>query len=139
MFPAYQKHMEKFKLLQRLSPPDTYLFEMHYDLGYNGPFVDGKREGFGTCTYPDGTVYEGEWKANTRSGKGKFNWSNGMRFEGEFLNNLRNGPGVLYMADGKRLEASWVNDTIRGYGKLINPEGKIEQEGMMDNNNFLPK
>ena len=31
---------------------------------YTGSYVDGKRSGVGKMTFPNGDVYEGEWKDN---------------------------------------------------------------------------
>ena len=32
---------------------------------------DGKRTGKGTCTYGDGSVYDGDWKMDMRHGGGR--------------------------------------------------------------------
>jgi hypothetical protein len=37
---------------------------------YVGNFVDGLREGYGRYFYADGTVFEGQWKANLKHGEG---------------------------------------------------------------------
>ena len=39
---------------------------------YTGAIADGKREGFGIYTYPNGDVYEGEWENDRKNGKGIF-------------------------------------------------------------------
>jgi len=33
---------------------------------YSGDFADGKANGFGVKAYADGSIYEGEWKADMR-------------------------------------------------------------------------
>jgi hypothetical protein len=33
---------------------------------YTGDFLYGKADGYGTKTYSDGSVYEGEWKEDLR-------------------------------------------------------------------------
>ena len=37
---------------------------------YEGYVLDSKRQGFGCCTYKDGTKYIGEWKKDRKQGKG---------------------------------------------------------------------
>ncbi len=39
-------------------------------LRYKGMFNAGMKEGFGVCEYPDGSAYDGEWKADKRHGEG---------------------------------------------------------------------
>lgn len=135
--PAIQKYPEKFKMIKHLQNPDTYLFEIHYDMGYTGEMKDGKRHGKGLTRHPDGSSYEGEWVDGVKQGTGVFVWANGMRFEGEFSNNLRNGKGVMLLENGNILEGFWVNDTLNGYGKLSTKDGVLIQEGMMKNNTFV--
>jgi antitoxin component YwqK of YwqJK toxin-antitoxin module len=137
LYPAIQKNPEKFKLLQHLQNPDTYLFEVHYDFGYQGEMKDGKRNGKGISRNADGSVYEGYWKNDNREGDGTFTWANGLKFVGSFSNNLRNGPGIMYLGNGQILKATWIRDSIAGYAKLYDSKGKIIQEGVMKNNNFV--
>jgi len=137
LYPAIQKNPEKFKLLQHLQNPDTYLFEIHYDYGYTGGMKDGKRNGKGISRNADGSVYEGYWKNDNREGDGTFTWANGLKFVGSFSNNLRNGPGIMYLENGQILKATWIRDSIAGYAKLYDSKGKIIQEGIMKNNNFV--
>lgn len=37
---------------------------------YEGEYVKGKREGYGTYTFPDGEKYEGQWFQDQQHGKG---------------------------------------------------------------------
>ena len=140
--PALLKNSEKFKLIshtQDADPkkPQTYLYEIHYECGYNGEMKDGKRNGKGISRYADGTVYDGYWKNDVREGNGIFIWPGGLKFEGLFSKNLRNGPGTLYTKKRNRLIGSWVNDTINGYAKLCDSLGNVLHQGMMKNNNFV--
>lgn len=45
-----------------------------------GTFVDGMRQGFGKCTYSDGSQFEGAWKSNRRNGTGVCRWDRTRRF-----------------------------------------------------------
>jgi hypothetical protein len=140
--PALQKNQEKFKLIthtQEADPkkPQTYLYEIHYDCGYSGEWIKGKRNGKGISHYADGTSYEGYWKNDVKDGNGIFTWLGGLKFEGLFSKNLRNGPGVLHMKKGKILKGTWSNDTISGHALLCDSLGHVLHEGIMRNNNFI--
>lgn len=137
LFPTVQKFNEKFKLLKKTTAPETYLFEINYDMGYNGEMKDGKRDGKGICRYANGVVYDGEWKENVKNGEGTFIWPNGMKHIGMFERDMRNGPGKLYMKDGKYLDCIWVNDTANGYGKMYDSTGVLVREGLVKNNYFV--
>ena len=45
---------------------------IQYGHNYTGDFKDGKRHGTGKYIYPNGDIYEGEWKNNIREGEGTF-------------------------------------------------------------------
>ena len=50
---------------------------------YQGKYDDeGKKTGHGKYTYPDHSVYEGEFKDDVKSGKGTYRASNGDVYEG---------------------------------------------------------
>lgn len=42
------------------------------------------RHGFGTCTFPDGYKYEGQWRYGKRDGRGIEIFPNGDRYNGVF-------------------------------------------------------
>lgn len=61
--------------------------KQHYANGdfYDGEVNDkGEAEGYGECTYNDGSSYSGEFRNNTWHGLGTFYTSDGWRFEGRF-------------------------------------------------------
>ncbi|CAF1065417.1 unnamed protein product [Adineta ricciae] len=60
--------------------------ESHYALRnyYEGNFVNGRRNGFGTFYYSSGTKYIGEWKEDQKHGKGKVILRNGTTIEADF-------------------------------------------------------
>ena len=43
-------------------------------------FCEGKKNGHGKFTWPDGSIFEGELKNNTIEGTGKFRWPNGKTY-----------------------------------------------------------
>jgi hypothetical protein len=38
----------------------------------------------GRCSYPDGSVYEGDWLVDERSGWGTLTTADGQKYEGEW-------------------------------------------------------
>ena len=102
--------------------------------------------GYGVYTWPDGSVYDGDWAGGLRSGKGTFIDINGDRYDGDWSNGQRNGQGAYSFGigvgnrnaidssryggdlqnDGKnakvlytpgdRYEGNWVNDEMSGQG-----------------------
>lgn len=52
------------------SSDPTVLGSMTF-IKYVGSFKDGQKSGYGRATYPDGSVYMGEWLNNLPHGKGK--------------------------------------------------------------------
>ena len=51
---------------------------------YEGEVKNGKANGIGIFTFPDGSTYEGKVKKNKIHGKGKYTDSNGIVYEGKF-------------------------------------------------------
>jgi hypothetical protein len=134
LLPAINAFPVKFKEVKHLEDPDTYLFKFRPDYGYNGDFVNGKKEGFGTIVYENGHRYEGAWKNNKREGYGKYYWTNGQWFEGEWKNEWRNGKGILHLTDSSSFEGTWTNDTLNGLVILKSKEGKIVQKSIYKKN-----
>lgn len=38
--------------------------------------------GYGMLRFPDGRLYNGEWKNGLKSGKGVFQWPDGRKYDG---------------------------------------------------------
>jgi hypothetical protein len=110
LVPAIQKYPLKFEVVYHVKDPDTYLLECKYDLDYSGEWKDGKKNGRGTFTWPDGRKYEGEWKDNAMTGRGVLTLPDGSRYEGQWLNNMRHGKGTFYFPDGRKIETEWRAD-----------------------------
>ena len=45
--------------------------------------------GRGTFNFPNGNVYEGEWKEGSMEGKGKLSFGSGEVYEGDWKNSLQ--------------------------------------------------
>ena len=59
--------------------------------------VNGLKEGFGTCFFPEGSRYVGEWRNDLMHGLGKLYYSgNVLAYEGQWANNEFHGSGKVY-------------------------------------------
>ena len=69
----------------------------------------------------DGASYIGEWKIGTeiRQGMGIQTWPDGSVYEGNFYDNKRNGNGRIIYPDQTIYNGGWVNDAAHGYGDRI--------------------
>ena len=70
---------------------------------YVGEWKDGEYHGQGTRTYGkgewEGDKYEGEWKNGKRHGQGTYTWSNGDKYVGEYKDE-KPWNGTYYDKDG---------------------------------------
>lgn len=57
-----------------------------YGIIYEGEFQDGKIQGKGIMTFPEGQRYEGDFVNEKFEGSGMYTWPNGNRYEGQFAN-----------------------------------------------------
>jgi len=59
-------------------------------------------------TWPDNSVYTGDFVNGKVEGKGTKVWANGNRYEGGWRNNLQHGPGVSFnKKTGKEIEEEY--------------------------------
>lgn len=115
---------------------------------YFGDLKDGKKEGYGTQLYEDGSTYKGEWKDDMRNGKGVLTnvdstkiigvWKNNQNerkfkiifganvyfntYEGEMYNDKMEGIGVMLYYDGSRYEGDFKDNQFNGNGVLQGAE-----------------
>jgi len=77
------------------------------DLKYVGEIEDGKPNGQGTYTHPDGGSYVGEWKNGKMNGQGTSTFPSGDMFVGEYEDGL-SWNGTRYDKDGN-IKYKYVN------------------------------
>ena len=81
---------------------------------YTGDVKNGKPDGQGTETFPDGSKYIGEFKDGSLNGQGTYTFSGGGKFVGEFKDDNR-WNGIRYDKNGniiyKVVNGKW-NRTI---------------------------
>lgn len=79
----------------------------------------------GKHVWPDGCVYEGEWKEGKPCGKGTFRWPSGATYEGEFRSGRVDGYGLFTGVDGDSYRGWWVADRKDGFGEKRYANGDL--------------
>mgnify|MGYP001401839961 FL=1 len=77
-----------------------------------GYFDDNGRQGRFIIYFPEGDVFEGNFKNDNQHGYGKKTWLNGDVYEGNYENGARNGFGKYTWSDGDVYEGNWKNDNM---------------------------
>lgn len=76
-----------------------------------------QREGFGVQIWPDGSIYEGQWKDNKANGNGRLIHADGDIYDGHWVADKAEGYGDYKHLDGSRYEGEWLLDKQHGKGK----------------------
>jgi len=95
---------------------------------YVGQWNNGKLDGQGTFSHADGSVYVGQWKDNMKNGdrfdgQGTHTYPDGSKYVGRWKNSMRNGRGTYIRPDGSQYTGQWKNDKLIGEGILITADG----------------
>ena len=86
-----------------------------YHAKYEGEIENGKPNGQGTETIPDGLKYVGGYKDGKKNGQGTGTWYNGDKYVGKWKDGEEHGQGTITYGKGK-----WEGDKYIGeykYGK----------------------
>ena len=97
---------------------------------YIGTFVDGKRSGDGTYSWPNGDKYTGQFKNNAPNGLGSFIWADGTSYVGSFKDGLKHGNGTQTLLKGGKYVGEYRNDLMDGQGTLYKPDGSVAVKGV---------
>ena len=93
---------------------------------YIGEIENGKPNGTGTITFPDGEKYEGEWKDGKRNGQGTYTFRSGAKYVGRWKDDKRNGQGTFTNKDGSKDVGEWKNSRLWN-GITYFKNGKIKE------------
>jgi hypothetical protein len=92
----------------------TYVYSNGYR--FEGDFVNGKREGRGLLTEPDGGTYDGMWSNDEFNGQGTYVWQDGAKYTGEWKNGIQDGYGIYFYANGDKYAGYFKNNKFQGKG-----------------------
>ena len=97
---------------------------------YVGGWKNGKFNGQGTFTIPDGDKYVGEFKNGKENGQETYTWSDGRKYVGEYKDGKIDGKGTQTFSDGgkwtgefrknKRWNTTIYNKNGNIIGKFVN-------------------
>jgi len=89
--------------------PDEESGEPKKVASYEGKYADGKKNGLGKMTFPNGDVYFGEWKDNKMDGEGTYTYSKTKDvYSGSWLAGIKSGTGCYeYGEDKSKLSGTW--------------------------------
>jgi len=91
---------------------------------YEGEWKAGQREGHGMYQYA-GDVYEGEWKAGEKEGRGKFRYADGAVYDGEWKAGQMEGSCTFQLAGGDVYEGQYKIGQMEGRGTLRYADGAV--------------
>ncbi|MCI5207791.1 MAG: hypothetical protein D3910_03130 [Candidatus Electrothrix sp. ATG2] len=83
---------------------------------------NNKQYGQGKYTYPDGSVYDGDWQDDKRHGYGRLADPDGDTYIGGWENDKKNGKGILTFANGSVKKGRWINDKFSNEKKSKDKE-----------------
>ena len=94
---------------------------------YEGEITDGKPNGKGIETFPNGEKYVGEFKDGEYHGQGIYTWKDGRKYVGKVKDGECHGQGTFSSKDGETFVGEWKDDeewNIKEYDKNGNITGK---------------
>jgi hypothetical protein len=95
------------------------------EVGWKGPKNgEGKPHGRGKYVYPNGDVFEGEYKDGKKN-KGKYRFATGSVYEGPFLNDKKEGRGSFKFASGDVYEGEYKDGKKEGKGVMKFGSGAV--------------
>lgn len=86
---------------------------------YEGEFKDGKKHGQGTYTYLSGDKYIGGFENDKKHGIGKLTFNENGEYHGYFKDGRREGEGVFKYANGDIYSGEWKTGKKEGKGTYI--------------------
>ncbi len=85
---------------------------------------NGEKERDGAGVYMNsGEVYRGDWKENEIQGRGQHEFANGDTYKGEFNRNMFDGAGTYTWADGSSYVGQWYKNKMHGMGTFTTKNG----------------
>ena len=90
---------------------------------YTGQYKGGKRDGWGSITFSDKSVWQGEWRED-KLVHGSYTWlQSGRTYSGDWDGLHRHGYGSYRWPDGSEFIGLWMHDKRHGWGVYVWPDG----------------
>ncbi|MCD6185824.1 MAG: SUMF1/EgtB/PvdO family nonheme iron enzyme [Deltaproteobacteria bacterium] len=105
---------------------------------YVGQWENDKFNGQGTFTYSDGSVYTGQWKNGQRNGQGTFTRLSGSKYQGRWKNDKFDGQGIYIYRDNSKYIGQWKNNMRNGPGTYTSSSG-AKYQGQWKNGKLIGK
>ena len=99
---------------------------------YSGGWQHDARSGYGSYRLPNGSCYDGDFKADIPEGSGKLHDADEESdYVGEFHHGLRAGTGSCTYKDGDKFSGEW-RDGVRVQGLMFRASGDVEKVGYLN-------
>ena len=97
---------------------------------FEGNYKDGLKDGFGKMTFPNGDIYEGEWKENVINGEGSYTYKKtGDIYSGSWVNGKKSGEGIYeFSKDSSMMKGTWEDGNIKSGSWILKNAGSYEGE-----------
>ena len=82
-----------------------------------GEWDKAERHGIGTMIFSNGETYRGEWQNNTMHGFGTSSNKSSV-YAGYFKDNMKHGVGTMTNPNGRKYVGKWIKDKKQGYGTM---------------------
>ena len=91
---------------------------------YVGEYKDGKKHGYGTYTWADGSQYVGEYKDDNRHGQGTLTPTNGDKYVGQYKDGKKYGYGTYTFTSGEKYVGGFKGGKMNGQGTYTWADGE---------------
>ena len=91
------------------------------------------KNGYGTCVFPSGSKYIGDFRRGKLHGKGIFYFSDGNKYIGHWVDQYREGEGRMVFKSGDEYKGFFKRNKFHGYGVMRYANGNV-YEGQWENN-----
>lgn len=96
---------------------------------YSGTMLDGKQEGRGSYTFPDGDRYDGEYRGGNEEGQGVMTWKD-AKYSGAWKDGKPHGFGV-YTSGEESYEGQWIQGCLDHKDDVISLRDDDECESIL--------
>lgn len=89
---------------------------------YDGQFVQDSQEGEGTFKWKSKHIYSGQWFENQMNGAGRYDWPEGTFYIGEYKMGLKHGEGTFTSKNGQEMICRWEDGRPTDVVNFVGPQ-----------------